>query len=145
LASTTDTPAWDPTSWMKQWTAAMQLAPNTLVQPILPGWTFNVNAFNSSAPQTEADVLQRHSYGRQLGRIGDALEALIDERDKDRKDKRFAEFREMKDQIDAIKEGNAVARVERLLADLDLLKVLRPDEHQRLKDELEKRLPRRKP
>ena len=54
--ASTDTPAWDPASWLKQWSAAMQLAPNSLVQPILPGWTLNVNSFNSSAPQTEADV-----------------------------------------------------------------------------------------
>ena len=139
----TDTTAWDPASWMKQWSAAMQLAPNSLVQPILPGWTFNVNAFNSSAPQTESDVLQRHSYGRQLGRISDALAVLVDERDKSGRDERFADFRTMKAQIDDIKAGNAVARVERLLADLDLLKVLRPEEHSRLKDELGRRLPRR--
>lgn len=138
----TDTPAWDPTSWLKQWSAAMQLAPNTLVQPILPGWTLNVNAFNSSAPQTEADVLAKHSYGRQLGRIGDALEILVQARDPKGSDERFDDFRSMKAEIDAIKAGNAEARVARLLADLDLLKVLKPEAHARLKDELKKRLPR---
>lgn len=48
----------------------------------------------------------------------------------------------MNDEIAEIKAGNAAARVSRLLADLDLLKVLRPEEHARLKDELKKRLPR---
>lgn len=138
----TDTPAWDPTSWLKQWSAAMQLAPNTLVQPILPGWTLNVNAFNSSAPQTEAEVVSKHSYGRQLGRISDALEVLVQARDPKAADERFDDFRAMKGEIDAIKAGNAEARVARLLADLDLLKVLDPDAHARLKDELKKRLPR---
>ncbi len=138
----TDTPAWDPTSWLKQWSAAMQLAPNTLVQPILPGWTLNVNAFNSSAPQTEAEVVSKHSYGRQLGRISDALEVLVQARDPKAADERFDDFRAMKAEIDAIKAGNAEARVARLLADLDLLKVLDPDVHARLKDELKKRLPR---
>jgi hypothetical protein len=138
----TDTTAWDPTSWMKQWSAAMSLAPSTLVQPILPGWTVNVNGFNSSAPQTETDVVQRHSYGRQLGRITDALAALLDERDADRADERFEDFRTMKDEIDAIKGGNAVARVERLLADLDMLKLLKPADYTRLKGEIRKRLPR---
>ncbi len=138
----TDTPAWDPTSWLKQWSAAMQLAPNTLVQPILPGWTLNVNAFNSSAPQTEAEVVSKHSYGRQLGRISDALEVLVQARDPKAADERFDDFRAMKAEIDAIKAGNAEARVARLLADLDLLKVLDPDAHARLKDELKKRLPR---
>ena len=65
----------DPAAWMRSWTQAF--APQNLVQPILPGWTLNVNAFNSSAPQTEAEVLQKHSYGRQLGRIADALAVLI--------------------------------------------------------------------
>jgi hypothetical protein len=138
----TDTPAWDPASWLKQWSAAMQLAPNTLVQPILPGWSLNVNAFNSSAPQTEADVLQKHSYGRQLGRISDALEILVQVRDPKGIDGRFDDFRHMKAEIDAIKAGNAEARVTRLLADLDLLKVLRPEVHARLREELKKRLPK---
>ena len=138
----TDAAAWDPVSWMKQWTSAMALAPSTLVQPILPGWTVNVNGFNSSAPQTETEVVQRHSYGRQLGRITDALAVLVDAHDTDRADERFEDFRTMKDEIDAIKSGNAVARVERLLADLDLLARLRPEEHARLKGEIRKRLPR---
>lgn len=138
----TSTPAWDPTSWLKQWSSAMQLAPNTLVQPILPGWTLNVNAFNSSAPQTEAEVVSRHSYGRQLGRIGEALALLVEARDPKGADHRFDDFRSMKSEIDDIKAGNAQARVERLLADLDLLKVLDPAAHARLKCELKKRLPR---
>lgn len=141
MAETT-TPTWDPTSWLKQWSAAMQLAPNTLVQPILPGWTLNVNAFNSSAPQTEADVVSKHSYGRQLGRISEALAILVDARDPKGADDRFDDFRTMTAEIGEIKAGNAIARVNRLLADLDLLKVLRPEEHARLKDELKKRLPR---
>ncbi len=141
MAETT-TPTWDPTSWLKQWSAAMQLAPNTLVQPILPGWTLNVNAFNSSAPQTEADVVSKHSYGRQLGRISEALAILVDARDPKSTDERFDDFRTMNAEIAEIKAGNATARINRLLADLDLLKVLRPEEHARLKDELKKRLPR---
>lgn len=138
----TSTPTWDPASWLKQWSSAMQLAPNTLVQPILPGWTLNVNAFNSSAPQTEANVVSKHSYGRQLGRISEALAVLVEARDPKAADERFDDFRSMKAEIDDIKAGNAQARVERLLADLDLLKVLEPEAHARLKDELKKRLPR---
>lgn len=137
-----DTSVFDPVSWMKQWSAAMQLAPSTLVQPILPGWTVNVNSHNSSAPQTEADVLERHSYGRQLGRIADALAELVKDLPERGDARPFRKFLEMKDEIDAIKAGNAAARVQKLLADLDLLKVLRPDEHARLKAELKKQLPR---
>lgn len=135
--------AFDATRWLKQWSAAMNLAPQTLVQPILPGWTLNVNAFNSSAPQTEGEIVRHHSYGRQLGRISDVLEALVDERDPTRSDPRFEDFRTMKDEIDEVKAGNAIGRVERLLADLDLLKVLKPAEHERLQAELKKQLRRR--
>lgn len=137
-----DATVFDPVSWMKQWTAAMQLAPSTLVQPILPGWTVNVNSHNSSAPQTEADVLVRHSYGRQLGRIADALAELVKDRPESGAGEPFRRFLEMKQEIDAVKAGNAEARVQRLLADLDLLKVLRPEAHARLKAELKKQLPR---
>jgi hypothetical protein len=135
------TDVFDPTGWLKQWSAAMQLAPNTLVQPVLPGWTFNVNAFNSSAPQTESDITQRHSYGRQLGRIEEALAVLVDAFDRSGADARFADFRAMKAEIDEVKAGSAVARVERLIADLDLLKVLKPAERERLVAELQQRLP----
>jgi hypothetical protein len=133
----------DATSWLRQWSAAMNLAPQTLVQPILPGWTLNVNAFNSSAPQTEGEIVQRHSYGRQLGRISDALGALLDDLDPDQADPRFQDFRDMKGEIDDVKAGNAVARVERLFADLDLLKVLKPAEHERLQSELSRQLRQR--
>lgn len=116
----------DPAAWVRSWSQALMppyLAPQNLVQPILPGWTFNINSSNSSAPQTEADVLQRHSYGRQLGRIADALAVLIAAapakvRDAEAVDK----FVGMKDEIDRVKQQSALARVERLRSDLDLLK-----------------------
>jgi hypothetical protein len=48
-----------------------------------PGWTFGnliVNDQNSSAPDTEQDIVAADSYGRQLGRVIDALVELIEER-----------------------------------------------------------------
>jgi len=68
-------------------TVRASLAPQNLWQDILP-WTFNQQAmqfglFNISLGQTpRPDVEQRvldevGSYGRQLGRIGDALEVLL--------------------------------------------------------------------
>ena len=64
----------------------MQLAPEWLNQPILP-WTFfpnamlsgiTVNIGTTSRPATERAILDEvGSYGRQLGRIGDALEVLV--------------------------------------------------------------------
>ena len=53
-------------------------APQSLVQPINPGWSLiNVTYNNSSAPAIERDVLQQHSYGRQIGRLMDALSVLV--------------------------------------------------------------------
>jgi hypothetical protein len=43
------------------------------------GWTFgnlNVSVANSSAPDVEREVVSRHSYGRQLGRLMDAVVAI---------------------------------------------------------------------
>ena len=68
----------DPADWLKAWTAAMRAVPHTLDQSINPGWFSPVlNIGNSSAPQTEVAVLQHHSYGRQLGRISDALAVYL--------------------------------------------------------------------
>lgn len=70
-------------------TPAMRLAPENLTQTINP-WTwlwnfagaqfslFTVNLGRSAAPEVETEVLQEvGSYGRQLGRMSDALEVLI--------------------------------------------------------------------
>lgn len=125
----------NPAAWMRSWTAAF--APQNLVQPILPGWTFNINSNNSSAPQTEAEVVQQHSYGRQLGRIADALAVLLAAAPaRVRDDESVAEFVEMKEDIDRVKRDAAGARVRRLSADLDLLKKTDPDEFKRLRQAL---------
>lgn len=129
----------DPAAWVRSWTAAF--APQNLTQPILPGWTFNINSNNSSAPQTEAEVVQAHSYGRQLGRIADALAVLIAaSAPKTAKDPHCAAFLEMKDEIDGVKKRAALGRVERLSADLALLKKLDPDEFARLRSSLRRTL-----
>ena len=131
---------WDPASLLRQWSAAMRAVPNTLVQPILQGWTLNVNAFNSSAPQTEAEVVQRHSYGRQLGRISEVVALLLDASKLDKTDKRVTDFRAMQQDIADIKAGNPIARVEQLISDLKQLELLDPAAHRRLVAELKKNL-----
>ena len=68
-------------------TFQLSLAPQKLWQAINP-WTFyqqgaqfglvNIDLGQTPAPQTEQAILdQVGSYGRQLGRIGDALEVLL--------------------------------------------------------------------
>lgn len=66
----------------KAWSAFMRLAPETLVQPILPDWNlgsiYNITQENSSAPQTERDIVGKYSYGRQLGRITDVVSIVVE-------------------------------------------------------------------
>ena len=138
------TPA-DPAEWLRSWSEAMRSVPQSLTQAINPGWnfgpTFTLNSGNSSAPQTEVEVLQRHSYGRQLGRISEALELLIAERaGSSPKDKRADDFLKMKAEIDAVKLDAAAARVDALRADLAALKKSRPTEYKKLADALRKAL-----
>lgn len=129
----------DPAAWVRSWSAAF--APQSLVQPILPGWTFNLNSNNSSAPQTEAEIVQRHSYGRQLGRIADALAVLVAAAPaKVRDDECVEKFLELKQDIDRVKREAAAERVRRLSADLDLLKKTDRDEFERLAKALRRTL-----
>jgi hypothetical protein len=142
MSSESTSPGWpwsgiDPAAWMRNWWTAFGLAPQNLTQPILPGWTITINGINSSAPQTEMEVVQRHSYGRQLGRMADALQAMLEERGEDASDDdRLREFMEMKQEIDEIKLDAAATRINRLEADLVALKAARPSEYRRLRDAL---------
>jgi hypothetical protein len=127
----------DPAAWMRSWWTTFGLAPQNLTQPILPGWAITINGINSSAPQTEVEVVQRHSYGRQLGRMADALQALIEERGAEASgDPRFTEFVAMKQEIDEIKLDAAARRIEQVRADLAALKASRPSDYRRLRDAL---------
>jgi len=75
-------------------------------QPILPGWTFNVNNYNSTSPRTEGLVVSKFSYGRQLGQISDALAALVDTLpEKTKAEPAFAAFLKMKAAIDVLKDA----------------------------------------
>ncbi len=129
----------DPATWMASWWRGLGLAPENLIQPILPGWAITINGINSSAPQTEVEVLQHHSYGRQLGRMADALQALLEERGEDASsDQRIEDFIKMKRQIDDIKLDAAATRIDRVRADLAALKAARPAENRRLRDALQR-------
>lgn len=124
-------PAWP---WLP-WTQA--LAPQQLNQPINPGWIFassvTVNARNSSAPETERDIVAEESYGRQIGRISDALALLIAERPESAPPSAaLKEFAAMRAKIEAIKAGAAQARVARLIADLERLRRDEPAEFARV-------------
>jgi len=119
------------------WRTWMQLAPTNLVQPILSGWTLNINSNNSSSPQTEADVVARHSYGRQLGRISDALRELLRERAAKLPKGALAEFMSMCEEIDKVKAISAAKRLKQITADLTLLKTKDEAEYHRVRQALE--------
>ena len=68
MSTNTASGNWNPADF---WHSRLLLAPTNLAQPILSGWSLNINNF--TAPQTEVNVLAKHSYGRQIGRISDAL------------------------------------------------------------------------
>jgi hypothetical protein len=133
-------PVWDWPSWVK---GSMPnpldvfAAPQTLVQPILPGWVFgsvtNVTEQNSSAPETEREIIAAQSYGRQLGRVMDALAVLIAGLPKANRDaKAFQEFTKIRLEIDGIKAQAAARRLDRIAADLATLKETKPEEYERL-------------
>jgi hypothetical protein len=126
-ASTGDDPFW----WMRSWLAAPFTVPQQLSQPILPGWSFiNVNETNSSAPDTELRILAGDSYGRQLGRILDAVCALVAERPPSApQHKAFAELAVLAERIEDTKKDAAAARLKRVRDDLNLLKEQDPQEY----------------
>lgn len=94
-----------------------------LEQPINPGWTFgnlSINNINSSSPDVEGAVVAQHSYGRQLGRISEALGALIEQAGLG-EDARCKPFLDLQRDIEAIKERTRRAQFERLEAELEAL------------------------
>ena len=121
----------------RNWAALAPLAPPSVSQPILPGWTFGnvitVTENNSRSPQTEQAIVAEHSYGRQLGRVTEALAALIEERPQGLPGKKsFDELLELRDSIDSIKLRAAQSRLERLESDLARLKAESPQDYRRI-------------
>jgi hypothetical protein len=128
-------------SAMKAWLPLVSLAPQALAQPILPnltlGTVYNITGDNSSAPQTELEVLSQHSYGRQLGRITNALSVFIrsgvlnNERLSEADRSSLNGFTELAQSIEEIKTREALKRMERLAAELAHLKETKPDAYDR--------------
>ncbi len=118
-----------------------RVAPDELHQPILPGWIFagavTINGRNSSAPETEREIVAAESYGRQIGRMSDALAALVAEWPAGKpKPEAVREFEELRTRIDEIKVGAASKRAKRFLDDMALVKRDNPEEFRRLADQV---------
>jgi hypothetical protein len=104
--------------------------PETLTQPILPGWSFTLNEVNSSAPDTERRIVAQESYGRQLGKLTDAVAVLIERAGKG--DPAFTELLELKARVEKAKEEAKADRLKRLGDDLRDLKSQDPAAFKRL-------------
>lgn len=139
--SSAETPygSWNAADLFKAWLPVPSgaAARAAFVQPILPGWTFNINSHNSTAPQTEANVVARHSYGRQIGRLSDAVRTLIVEAFGEAPSQpAFVDFLKMVEEIDQVKQETAKERLQQITADLALLQATRPAEYAALRRQL---------
>jgi hypothetical protein len=116
--------------WVVGWptgpgSSSISFAPERLSQPINPGWTFGnvtINSANSSAPEVEQAVVSRYSYGKQIGRMADALQVLIKALPATKSDPAIKAFIELAADIDAAKSAAQSARLLRLQSELNALK-----------------------
>ena len=111
--------------WLKPWPAFSSWAPQNLTQPINPGWTFGnliVNEVNSSAPDTERQILAMDSYGRQIGKLLDAVHALIEAQGGPGKVAAYQDVFKLRASVEQIKCKAADRRVDQFGRDLELLK-----------------------
>jgi hypothetical protein len=127
-----------PWRMMSAWASpSVSLAPQTLSQPILPGWIFantvDVTDQNSSSPETERQIVAAHSYGQQLGRVLDAVNELIAERPAGAPDvQAIRDFTQLWRDVEKIKTQSAAERIEQAITELAEMKSQRYDEYQRL-------------
>lgn len=112
----------NPFAWSWPW--PFGLAPETLNQPILPGWSLvSITENNSSAPDTERRIVAQDSYGRQIGRIMDVVSELVADRPKTQA---IEDFDDLRDRVAAAKRTAAADRLTRIRDDLALLKLEDP-------------------
>jgi hypothetical protein len=97
-----------------------------LQQPILPQWSFGnitINQRNSSAPETEMEILAENSYGRQLGKLIDAVAVLVRDRPRGERPEALEELLKLQSRIEEIKTNSATRRLQQVREDLERLKV----------------------
>lgn len=122
-------------TWSLRWPPSpdgrwLQLAPNQLWQPINPGWSFGnliVNHANSSAPEVEQAVLSRISYGRQIGRLMDAMHAVVDALPQTHDHQAVRAFQALAREVAQLKQESCTQRMQRLRAELEELRRSDPE------------------
>jgi hypothetical protein len=110
--------------------------PERLWQPINPGWSFGnliVNQQNSSAPEVEQAIVSQISYGKQIGKLIGAVEALAKKLPAAaKKDPAIKEFGDMVADVKRIKDASMHQRLDRLREELEALKAYDPTAWQQL-------------
>lgn len=108
----------------------------------------NISSSASANPRLERDIVGKvASYGRQLGRINDAVYALLAHEDAGAfsasEQRAVDDFRRMADAINAMKEGHAAptdAALDELIAGIRFLRDRNPKEHARVVGKLRRAL-----
>lgn len=134
------------------------LAPKQLSQLINPLYwldsgtdqigLINISGAASAKPELEADIIKNvATYGRQLGRITDVLQAVLAQMHPERwpaaEQEAVAQFRDMAAKIAAVKAGYLAPtqeNVDQLIAGINSLKENDKDEYARIKNELREKL-----
>jgi hypothetical protein len=126
--------AFNPSNWV----------PRKLDQPILPGWQFGnvvINYDNSSSPETEREIVSANSYGRQIGRLMDALCVLINKQENTPEGaKTLKDLVALHTEIQSIKLKTAERKIERLRDDLETIKKNNPKDYDKMITELKQLL-----
>ena len=108
---------------------------------VIEGWPVVPHALvldehNSRAPDTEQAILAEESYGRQIGKLLDAVHALIQDRPDSESNPALRDITLLRDRVERVKREAAGSRIDRLRHDLELLKAADPAEFQRTIDGL---------
>jgi hypothetical protein len=140
------------------WTNAFSLAPQKLAQVINPLYWLtsgsgqigfvNISGQASAKPEVEADIIENvATYGRQLGRITDVLNAMLKDLRADTwtgdAAKAVEAFNQMNAQIAAVKAGHLAPtqeNLDRLVDGIRSLKNSDAAEYARMKNALKQRL-----
>ena len=115
----------DPTTWPSY----------AFNQSILPGWSlFTVNETNSSDPATEQRIVAGNSYGRQIGRMMDVIQELINANPAVATTDAGKEFTKLRLEVEDVKNDARTDRLKRLMDDLKALKQDNPEAFKALID-----------
>lgn len=130
--------------WMRLWLPWISLAPQELSQSINPGWILGsviVNQRNSSAPATEQAILAEESYGRQIGKLLEAVYELTKDKPGSADNPAFRDIASLREKVERLKREAASTRIDQLRRDLELLKAFDKAAYEKKVEDLRALLP----